>query len=68
MSISLNMSRNSLTEKVLLSSKFFFENQMWQIKRYARKSIYHGCMVWIEKSITQDHCLASRGLPPDADQ
>ena len=21
---------------------------MWLIKRYARKSIYHGCMVWID--------------------
>ena len=28
-SISLNMSRNSLTEKMLLYSEFFIENQMW---------------------------------------
>ena len=41
---------------------------MWLIKRYARKSIYHRCMVWIEKSVTRDHCSASRGLPRDADQ
>ena len=38
------------------------------IKRYARKSIYHGCMVWIEKSVTRDHCSASLGKPRDADQ
>ena len=25
---------------------------MWKSKRYARKSIYHGCMVWIEKSLS----------------
>ena len=67
-SISLNMSRNSLTEKVLLYSKFIFENQMWLIKRYARKSIYHRCMVWIEKSVTRDHCSASLSKPRDADQ
>ena len=46
----------------------YFENQMWLIKRYARKSIYHGCMVWIEKSVTWDHCSASLGKPRDADQ
>ena len=57
-----------LKEKVLLNSKFYFENQMWLIKRYARKSIYHGCIVWIEKSVTQDHCSASLGKPRDADQ
>ena len=62
------LSRTSLTEKVLLYSKFFFENQTWLIKRYARKSIYHGCMVWIEKSVTRDHCSASLGKPRDADQ
>ena len=31
-------------------------------------SIFHGCMVWIEKSVTRDHCSASRGLPSDAEQ
>ena len=35
---------------------------------YARKSIYHGRMAWIEKSVTPDHCLASLGKPRDADQ
>ena len=54
-STSLNLSRNPLKEKVLFHSKFYFENQMWLIQRYARKSIYHGCMVWIEKSVTRDH-------------
>ena len=56
---------------MLLYSKFFFENQMWLIKMYARKSMYHGYMVWIEKSGTRDHYSASRGLlgkPRDADQ
>ena len=62
------LNRNPLKEKVLFHSKFYFENQMWLIKRYARKSIYHGCMVWIEKSVTRDHCSASRGKPRDADQ
>ena len=66
-STSLNLSRNPL-KKVLLHSKFHFENQMWLIKRYARKSIFHGCMVWIEKSVTRDHCSASLGKPRDADQ
>ena len=28
-STSVNLRRNSLKEKVLLNSKFFFENQMW---------------------------------------
>ena len=28
-STSLNLSRNSLTEKVLLYCKFFFENHIW---------------------------------------
>ena len=55
-------------EKVLFHSKFYFENQMWLIKRYARKSIYHGCMVWIKKFVTRDHCSASLGKPRDADQ
>ena len=41
---------------------------MWLIKRYARKSIYHVRMVWIEKSVTRDHCSASLGKPRDADQ
>ena len=50
---------------MLFHSKFYFENQMWCIKRYARKSIYHGCMVWIEKSVTRDHCSASLGKPRD---
>ena len=54
--------------KVLLNSKFYFENQMWLIKRYARKSIFHGCMVLIKQSVTRDHCSASRGKPRDADQ
>ena len=69
MSTSLNLSGNSLKEKVLLYSKFFVENQMWYIKRYAKKkSIYHGFRVWIEKSVTRDHCSASLGKPRDADQ
>ena len=67
-STSLNLSRNPLKEKVLFHSKFYFENQIWLIERYARKSIYHGCMVWIEKSVTRDHCSASLGKPCDADQ
>ena len=25
-------------------------------------SIFHGCLVWIEKSVTRDHCSASLGL------
>ena len=32
------------------------------------KSIFHGCMVWIEKSVTRDHCSAALGKPRDADQ
>ena len=67
-STSLNLSRNSLTEKVLLYYKFLFENLIWQVKRYARKSIYHGCVVWIEKSVTRDHFSASLGKPRDVDQ
>ena len=38
------------------------------IKRYARKSIYHGCMVWTEKSVTRDHCSATLGKPRDTYQ
>ena len=30
-------------------------------------SIFHGCMVWVEKSVTRDHCSASLGKPRDAD-
>ena len=40
---------------MLLYSKYYFENQLWLIKRYARKNIHHGCMVWIEKSVNRDH-------------
>ena len=58
---SLNLNRTSLKEKVLLYSKFYLENQMWKIKRYARKSICHGCMGWIEKLVIRDHCSASLG-------
>ena len=43
---------------MLLDSKCCFENQMWLIKRYARQSIYHWCMVRIEKSVTRNHCSA----------
>ena len=49
--------------KSVTYSKFYFENQMWKIKKYERESIYHECMVWIEKSVTWDHCLASHGKP-----
>ena len=31
-----------------------------EVKRYARKRIYHGCLVGTEKSVLRDHCLASR--------
>ena len=31
-------------------------------------SIFHGCMVWIEKSVTRDHCSALLGKPRDAEQ
>ena len=51
---------------MLFHSKFYYENQMWLIKRYARKSIYHGCMVWIEKlslEITVRHHSASLVMP-----
>ena len=41
---SLNLSRNPLKEKVLFRSKFYFENQMWLIKRYAKKVSIMG--VW----------------------
>ena len=34
---------------------------MLEIKRYARKRIYHGCLVRIENSSSLDHCLASLG-------
>ena len=30
-----------------------------EIKRYARKRIFHGCLVRIEKSVPLDYCLAS---------
>ena len=65
---SLNVSRNSIKEKVLLYSNFYIENHMWLTKRCARKSIFHGCMVWIEKSVTRDHCSESLGKPRDADR
>ena len=32
------------------------------------KSINHGCLVWIEKSVARDHCSVSLGKPRDADQ
>ena len=45
-------------------------NKKYLEKRYARKeachdsiSIFHGCKVWIEKSVTRDHCSASLGKP-----
>ena len=39
-----------------------------EFKRYARKRIYHGCLVRIDKSVPQDHCLASQVKPRDAKQ
>ena len=48
---------------MLLNSRFYFENQMWEIKKYARKSIFHGCMVWIENGITVRHHSASPVMP-----
>ena len=36
-------------------------NQTLDIKRYARKRIYHDCLVRTEKSVPRDHCLASLG-------
>ena len=39
---------------------------MWQNKRCARKSIYHGCMVWIENlslGITVRHHEACLVMP-----
>ena len=62
------LEKKLFTGKVLLCSKFYFENQIWYIKRYARKNIDHGCTVWIEKSVTQDHFSASLGRCLDADQ
>ena len=32
---------------------------MLEIKRYARKRIYHVCLVRIEKYVPRDHCLAN---------
>ena len=29
-------------------------------EEYARKGIYNGCSVWIQSSVTQDNCSASR--------
>ena len=36
-------------------------NQTMEITRYARKKIYHGSLVRVEKSFSRDHCLASLG-------
>ena len=67
-STSFNFSKNPLKEKVLFHTSSSLKIKYGKSKRYARKSIYHGCMVWIEKSVTRDHCSASLGKPRDADQ
>ena len=36
-------------------------NRTLEIKRYARKRIFHGCLVRIEKSVPRAHCLVSLG-------
>ena len=41
--------------------RLLHENQTLQIKRYARKRLYHGFLVRIEISVHRDHCLASLG-------
>ena len=44
------------------------DQQTVEIERYARKRIYHVCWVHIEKSVLQDHRLASLVLMmPDSD-
>ena len=60
-SASYDLSRNSLNEKsnVIASS-------ILKIKRYARKSIYHGCMVWTKNpslEINIRHRSASLVMP-----
>ena len=66
---SLNLSRNSLTEKFYVIANSSLKIKFGKSKgTNARKSIYHGCMVWIEKSVIRDHCSASLGKPRDADQ
>ena len=59
---------NSLKEKCyfLASSTLKIKCTKW--KNYARKSIYHGNMVCIEKAVTRDHCSALLGKPRDAGQ
>ena len=52
----------SLKDKVLLYSKFYFENQMSYMKRYARKSIFHG---WTENIC---HSASLFDKPRDVDQ
>ena len=39
--------------------------RLTRLRWYARKRIYHGCLVWIEKFIPRDHCLASKQWPSD---
>ena len=45
-SISLNLSRNSLTEKYDFIVCFSLKIKCGKSKRYAIESIYHGCIVW----------------------
>ena len=37
-------------------------------EEYARKRIHNGCLVQIERPVTQDNCSASLGKPGDAKQ
>ena len=62
-STSFNFSTNLLKENMLFHTSSSLKIKYGKSKRYSRKSIYHGCMVWIEKSVTRDHCSASLGKP-----
>ena len=40
----------------LVISRIWKWSKAKKIRRYARKGIYHDCLLWIEKSVPRDHC------------
>ena len=52
---SLNLSRNSLKEKVLLYSKFYFENQVINLKMCKKK--YLSCVYDMDRKIRHTELL-----------
>ena len=54
---------------MLIYIKYYFEKiKFGKSKGMQEKSVHVWYMMWIEKTVTRDHCSASFGKPRDADK